>query len=490
MTIGRNVRMYLGVLVVLLGMSASAAAQTNDEIFPNLQWNFSTPGARANAMGRAFIGMADDATATVSNPAGLVSLTKPQVYFEYKNTNLKVDRLAATDSLTTLAPTTFSTDINALSFFTISMPVGKRAAVGLTRHQFLNYQETFNLNARFIPGSGAFAFNPVSGNADFKGAEYGATVSVALTDQLNAGVTLALDTLSANSTATRNALVFGPAYPGNTNDVSGSSIVNNQTTINNSETAAAVSFGLLYKPSEKLSLGFNFVQGPKFTLQENETINPGSNNQCTPTTSCGTQGTLTTVVSPAGFATFPMTVHINVPNRVGVGVAVRPNSRWLFALDIVRINYSSLADGFTPIFDYFDEVSSTNSSQQCLATTPACVAKPALTGSEFSIKDVTETHFGAEYNLATGNKPIFVRAGVFTNPDHRVSFNGFSSTTLPAADVTVLNAAYKAQYNLLARSDDVRGTIGAGIVLSQQMQLDLAYVFGQEFVASTAIRFK
>jgi long-subunit fatty acid transport protein len=488
MTIGRNVRMCLGVLVVLLGMSASAAAQTNDEIFPNLQWNFSTPGARANAMGRAFIGMADDATATVSNPAGLVNLTKPQVYFEYKNTNLKVDRLAATDSLTTLVPTTFSTDINALSFFTISMPVGKRAAIGLTRHQFLNYQETFNLNARFIPGSGNFAFNPVSGNADFKGAEYGATVSVALTDQLNAGVTLALDTLSANSTATRNALVFGPSFPGNTNDVSGSPIFNNQTTINSNETAAAVSFGLLYKPSDKLSIGFNFVQGPKFTVQENETVNPGTNVTCTPTTSCGTQGTLTTATSPAGFASFPMTVHINVPNRIGVGIAARPNPRWLFALDIVRINYSSLADGFTPIFDNYDEVSSTNAQAQC--TADPCIAKAALTGSEFSISDVTEMHFGAEYNLSTGSKPIFVRAGVFTNPDHRVRFNGFSSSTLPTAEVTLLNAAYNAQYNLLARSDDKRVTIGAGIVLSQQMQLDVAYVFGQEFIASTAIRFK
>src|SRR5229473_7134298 len=111
MTIGRNARMCLGVLVVLLGMCASASAQTNDEIFPQFQWNFSTPGARANAMGRTFVGMADDATAVVTNPAGLISLTKPQVYVEYKNTDVKVDRLAAIDSLTTLQPTTSTTNV-------------------------------------------------------------------------------------------------------------------------------------------------------------------------------------------------------------------------------------------------------------------------------------------------------------------------------------------------------------------------------------------
>src|SRR5713226_7434612 len=114
MTIGRSARMCLGVLVVLLGVCASASAQTNDEIFPNFQWNFSTPGARANAMGRAFIGMADDASATVSNPAGLVSLTKPQFYVEYKNTSLKVARLSAVDSYVTGVPTTFSANINSL----------------------------------------------------------------------------------------------------------------------------------------------------------------------------------------------------------------------------------------------------------------------------------------------------------------------------------------------------------------------------------------
>ncbi len=109
MTIGRSVRIFLSAIAVLLATSASVAAQSNDEIFPQLIWNFSTPGARANAMGRAFVGMADDATATITNPAGLVSLTRPQVYFEFKSTNLEAERLAEFDSLTTKQPTTFST---------------------------------------------------------------------------------------------------------------------------------------------------------------------------------------------------------------------------------------------------------------------------------------------------------------------------------------------------------------------------------------------
>src|SRR5262245_12280104 len=43
------------------------------------QFTFAPPGARSLAMGAAFIGLADDATASESNPAGLTILTKPEL---------------------------------------------------------------------------------------------------------------------------------------------------------------------------------------------------------------------------------------------------------------------------------------------------------------------------------------------------------------------------------------------------------------------------
>ena len=44
----------------------------------NLNFRFNSPGARANGMGGAFIGVADDATAAYTNPAGLTILTEPE----------------------------------------------------------------------------------------------------------------------------------------------------------------------------------------------------------------------------------------------------------------------------------------------------------------------------------------------------------------------------------------------------------------------------
>jgi hypothetical protein len=70
-------RVAAAAAVVALGLAAGRArAQSNDEVLPQFQFNFSTPGARANAMGGAFIGLADDGSASISNLAGLVRLAR------------------------------------------------------------------------------------------------------------------------------------------------------------------------------------------------------------------------------------------------------------------------------------------------------------------------------------------------------------------------------------------------------------------------------
>ena len=130
----------------------------------------------------------------------------------------------------------------------------------------------------------------------------------------------------------------------------------------------------------------------------------------------------------------------------------------LLAGYLVQINYSSLSQPTTLVFF------------------------PSLTGNEYVTPNVTEVHVGAEYNVYTlkGN-PLLIRAGVFTNPNHLVSFTGTSD---PA-----INASETAKYNLLPRKDETSGTFGVGIALGPRAQIDAAYVFNKEFVLSSAIRF-
>ncbi len=109
-----------------------------------------------------------------------------------------------------------------------------------------------------------------------------------------------------------------------------------------------------------------------------------------------------------------------------------------------------------------------------------------LTGDEYVINDVTETHFGAEYNVKGGDMPIFLRGGLFTSPNHSVKFDPPNPELL----TTETKAAESALYNTLPREMETRGTIGAGFVFGQRGQFDVAYVYGREFVASAAIRFR
>src|ERR1700757_3116697 len=73
----------LVILTVLLAISlahpASAQETKAPEVgFSSIPFQFFPPGARSLAMGGTFVGIADDATAAASNPAGLVILTRPE----------------------------------------------------------------------------------------------------------------------------------------------------------------------------------------------------------------------------------------------------------------------------------------------------------------------------------------------------------------------------------------------------------------------------
>ena len=71
--------MILSCVGVLLAASP-AFAQRDLEI--PLQFDFINPGARSLALAGAFIGLADDATAATTNPAGLQRLARPEVSVE------------------------------------------------------------------------------------------------------------------------------------------------------------------------------------------------------------------------------------------------------------------------------------------------------------------------------------------------------------------------------------------------------------------------
>ena len=456
-------RVVLTILSLPL-MVSGAAAQTNDEVFPAVQWNFSTPGARASGMGRTFIGLADDASAAVTNPAGLVNLTKPQIYAEFKSTNISVDRLAVVDSIKTRIPTAFEATVNAVPFLSYSMPMGSRLAIGVSLNQFLNYRETFTLAARTLvdQATGNFVNNVlrgVTGDVELKATSIAGSAAFAVTKQFSIGATVSANVLTANTIGTRYNTIFGPTFnrPVPNTDVQASNIIVNQTSINDTATAPGFAVGALFRPNEKISAGFNYTRSPKFTVNERFLFNDSTT----------TNNPLQPFAAPRFNPPFadPTALPINVPDRFGFGVAVRPMPRLLAMVDVVGINYSSLTDDFLITISF---------------------GTPGLNPNQFKIDDATEFHFGGEYTLMTGANPVFLRAGVFTDPNHSTRYT--PSTTLTGDDVA-LNTAFDAVYNLLPRETAVLGTVGAGVAIGPRVQIDAAYVHKKQFVASTAVRF-
>ncbi|HZE88759.1 MAG TPA: hypothetical protein VE404_04380, partial [Verrucomicrobiae bacterium] len=81
------VRRLATALFLTAVFAAPAAAVTDEEIFRDFRFNFANPGARALAMGGAFIAIANDATAAQANPARLGVLRRPEIFAEVRNRN-------------------------------------------------------------------------------------------------------------------------------------------------------------------------------------------------------------------------------------------------------------------------------------------------------------------------------------------------------------------------------------------------------------------
>jgi long-subunit fatty acid transport protein len=426
------------VLVVMATMGAPtlASAQTNDDVFPELNWNFATPGARANAMGRAFIGVADDATAPVTNPAGLTQLTRRQFYIEVKRTDLRVPRLAAVDSFHTGRVTEFGGTINSVPFLSISAPVGRRLTVAFTRHELVRFEEDFALDPRPVPDT-TFVSPAAEASSRFVGVTYAGSLAIAITSRLQLGVSVTLNRFSADAIANRfETTRVGPGLF----DVARTNTIVRRTRFDDTDSKPGVIAGALYRPSDKVALGLVFASGPRFEVDvvfEENTSGPANNS----------------FVAVPQFSG-PVVVH--VPYRFGGGLALNPSERLLIALDVAYVHYSSLAR----------EVR---------------VFSPFLTGDEYSIDNVFDIHLGGEYRLLTGRRSLFIRGGGFTNQNHRVRFNGTLNQFTQALEF--------AKFNRQLRVNQHAGTVGFGVTFGSRVQLDVAYISTGDFVASTAVRF-
>lgn len=313
----RLMKTMAGVGVALLTAtlpSAPAAAQINVENFAQVGFNFSAPGARSAAMGGAFIALADDATAAETNPAGLTTLLRPEVSFEFKGVEYTrtVPPAAGGEPET---GTEFNDRVAIPSFASIVLPVG-RMTLGVFRHELVNYRSrTYGEGYLYEDDQGdSFSLFPYTTDLQMLVENYGGALALQM-GPMSLGVAGGMSRLTMELEYLRYQVQrFQPAYLANQVIVAPE---------DGSQTGYFVNAGVLIRPSERFAIGGVYRLRPKFSEMRLQSLDAMSQP----------------------FDETPDTLFtVNVPDAIGAGITMRPHDLLTLSVDAVWNRYSQVAD--------------------------------------------------------------------------------------------------------------------------------------------------
>ena len=414
----RRTPAWLALLWLWAAAATPAAAQTNERIFEDLDFRFVTPGARAVAMGKTFIGLADDATAAVSNPAGLSNLLEQEFSFEFTGTRIRHQRFFPSVAAQVQ---TFGGLVLTPSFFSYVVPVG-RSTIAVFRDSAQNYREAYEIGDRFVPSLNATEdgnFGTISAQIE----RYGLGGAYVLNRYVSVGGSATLASLDLASEA-RSGTPLNPRNGTNTidSDLQWSGLV-----------------GVLVKPTSRLALGVTFNKGAVFEIKTRLFGNflftlPGNPPRRIDVNRTGDD----------------RDVDYVLPDRYSAGMSWRATNNVTVLYDLSRVNYSQqITDKFL-IVDFLD---------------PDARVSP----DNFVINDVYEMHAGVEWRHYGARTTYALRGGAFTDPDHRLRFRSGGNNLEHPADF-LLNF----RFNTGRSRTDTGFTAGGGVTLRNRVQIDAA----------------
>src|SRR4029453_6147207 len=162
-------RLLLHTLLLGLGLPTLSAAISNTETFGGFEFNLNNPGARALGMGGAFLAGAHDATAAVTNPAGLPQLQRPEIsaevkFTEYTNTIRYVTNTPQEGVAGVYHSQDFDDHVTTPSFFSFVYRTERFVGAVFVREQ-VNFKSNFTTEGVFHPcgsttGGGASPVGP------------------------------------------------------------------------------------------------------------------------------------------------------------------------------------------------------------------------------------------------------------------------------------------------------------------------------------------
>jgi long-subunit fatty acid transport protein len=284
------------VLFVLCCLHSEVAALVIFDKNYNFNFRFNNPGARANAMGGAFIGLADDATAAYTNPAGLTILKQSEISLEYKEADHENTEYSPTEE-------TYDFDETGSGFSFVSLVFPReRATFAVYRHQLIKITSDYTLQPRAY-----------TAETDIEAVTYGIGAGLELLpNRLSLGFSAGFSQLYYYYTS-EIYLDLAMTYP-----------PMRKYLVDEEDTAEHYTLSLLWSPVGGLKLGLVYRQGPEFKTTM-ETFN-------------------NTDLVGGSFESSELAKNtLKVPDVYGLGLSYQFESGLTITADANRILYSDLA---------------------------------------------------------------------------------------------------------------------------------------------------
>jgi long-subunit fatty acid transport protein len=337
-------------------------------------------------MGGAFVAVADDATATVANPAGLLLISRSEISLEARHTRVEtpfLERGRLSGAITNEGTDTIAGPVfgmsegrdSGIAFLSgVYVPGGaRRWRLAAYRHELVRVDQSILANGYFQKDPQEFTSRrnlPQQGDRTLNVTGYGGTAAYQLRPELSVGAGLTVYDFSIDAVFRRFDTV-GFLGPPNTNVVLGRSEQHGD------DTAVAPIVGAVFGTTDRapVRVGVMFRKGASFDYRTKSGLDPERTNR------------------------------FRVPHTLSVGASVQPVKSadglpvLTLATEVTRVTYSRLREDFV-----VDQTVGLGRAQ------------------DFFLDNGTELHFGAQYWPTLSHGAPQFRGGVWYDPDHSVKF--------------------------------------------------------------------
>lgn len=472
----RRPLLVLWLIALLVGFPSLASAQ-NSAIINGGHFDFSLPGARSLAMGGAFLGLADDATAAYANPAGLVQLGRAEMALEARSWSYTLAEPydghvfgppsgIGIDTVAGLRTRDFETTTSGLSFLSFMYPYGEWS-FGFFRHEFPRFNTRIETQGPFFRCSGGLRRDNeepyCDATAEFDGIErlppgqnsveirldsLGVSVARSIGRRLSVGVTILrydfhLESLT-KAFNERPPLKFAlPDFSEENIEVVASG--------HGRDSDVSFNVGLLWNMSPRWTLGGVWRQGPGFDYQYESETGAGH-----------LRGAGFPITDPANPPDYPF----KVPGTWALGLAYAPAPSWTVQFQYDFVRFSELVENNPP-------------------AGPGAGPTARLIEERLTVDNAHRLRTGFEYTKRFSRRHILhLRAGVWYDPDHLGYF--------PVDDPETGRPVPRWAILFRQRDDVTHWTGGVGYVWRGRFQFDAAADVSEvsdTFSLSAVVRF-